>query len=345
VRHAFSLVAGLCLVVPASAVPVSKGGSGQLRPLSVKYLPDDADAVAVVNVRQVLAAPAFQKTFAKQVGELLRDVRVAAPLKDLGVDPMKDIDRICVAMGRSGIYEKGAGVGPYFLVQGRFDPRLLEAGAKKLAKATFDHGSAKIYELSVPFFAAALDKNHVVIAQRKEQVQAALDKATGKKKTVLKNKALAGMLAGLKPEDSLSVVATGETITGGGVSSRSENGKTVTTRTLHTLAESGINALTVVGNIKDSVHVTVTITSKDVDKAKEIEKAVTDGIQQTIPRVQKVLPELARALKTVKIVRAERNVTMKGHGPAEAIQQFITGWFNVRSEENAPADRGVKEKR
>ena len=56
-RHAFSLVAGLCLVVPASAVPVSKGGSGQLRPLSVKYLPDDADAVAVVidDIGQVAA--------------------------------------------------------------------------------------------------------------------------------------------------------------------------------------------------------------------------------------------------------------------------------------------------
>jgi hypothetical protein len=325
-RHAVALATLLSLAVPVLAVPLPRGGPVQLAPLSDKYLPDDADLVAVLNVRQVLASPAYRNVFAGQLGELLRQEKVAATLKEFGLDPMKDIDRICAVMARSGLKNNRPGF--FLLVQGRFDPAKVDAGAKKLAKATSDHGKAKIHELALPHlvaYAAVLDKAHVVLASGREQVQAALDKAAGKNKTVLKSKALVAMLGRLKAEDSLSVVATGETVVGGG---RSEvNGKV--TASVFTLADmAGIEALTVVASMKDHVRVKVTMTSVDAAKAMAIEKAITKGIQEAMG--EKEIPHLAKALKNLKIGRKDRIVTIEGRGPGEAVRDLIYGFVNER---------------
>jgi hypothetical protein len=344
VRHAVSLAALFSLVVPASAVPLPKGGSARLGPLSVKYLLDDADGVVVLNVRQVLASPVYQKAFAKQLTWLLRDGKVAATLQDCGVDPLKDIDRICLVLGRSSQVEQGAGIGAFLLVTGRFDPAKLKAGAKKLAKATFDHGSAKIFELALnPSYAAVLDKSHVVLASRKEQVQAALDKAAGKKKTMLKNKALAEMLAKIKPEDSLSVIATGDTVVGGTYSSvKDGNGERVTSK-VFTLAESaGIKALSVVATVQDEVHVKVTMTAMSVDKARKVEKLITDGLQGFGARIGKEFPDLVKALKAVKIFRNGETITLQGKGSGEAVRDLFVGMFTLRSSSRPPEDQPIK---
>src|SRR5262249_47415673 len=254
--------------------------------------------------------------FAKQLGELLRLGKVAATLQDLGVNPLKDIDRICLVLSRSSQVEKGAGVGAFIQLTGHFNPAKLKAGAKKLAQRTFDHGSTTIFELPFnPCYAAVLDKRHVVLASRKEQVQAALDKAAGKKKTILQNKALAEMLTRIKPEDSLSVIATGNTVIGGSYSSVNDgNGERVTAR-VFTLAESaGIQALTAAATAKDEVRVKVTMTATSAAKAKEVEKLITDGLQNLAARVGKELPHLAKALKAVQILRKDRTITLKGHG-------------------------------
>src|SRR5205823_2249051 len=105
------------------------------------------------------------------------------------------------------------------LVEGRFDPAKLQAGAKKFAKAMSERGGTSIYEiapLGSSIFAAVLDKGHVLLAPQKEQVETALDKATGKKKTGLKSKAFAELLRKIDPEKSLSLIATGDMVVGGG---------------------------------------------------------------------------------------------------------------------------------
>jgi hypothetical protein len=328
-RCAVSLAVLFALAVPAPAVPIRKGGPVQLAPLSDKYFPDNAVAVAVLNVRQVVAAPEYRKALAKQLGELLRDEKVAAILKDFGLDPLKDIDRICAVMGRSGQENNRPVSAPFLLVEGRFDLAKIAAGANKLAKATTDHGKAKIYELPGPnLYAAVLDKHHFVLAEQIGQVQEALDKAEGKKKTVLKYKALAEMLGKIKPEESLSAVATGDMVVGGGISVA--NG--VTTVTVHTLADTaGIQALTIVANIKNDVRVKATMTATDADKAKEIEKTLTNGIQQALPMIEKVTPDFAMAMKNVKISRKDRTLTLEGQGPGHAVRDLIYGWFTLRS--------------
>jgi hypothetical protein len=344
VRHVVSLAALFSLVVPVSAVPLPKGGSEQLGPPSVKYFLDDADGIIVLNVRQILASPAYQKTFARPLGAWLRDGKVAATLQDLGVDPLKDIDRICLVLGPSS-HEKGMGMGAFIQVTGRFNPAKLKAGAKKLAQRTFDHGSATIFELPFnPRYAAVLDKSHVVLASRKEPVQAALDKAAGKKKTMLENKALAQMLARIKPEDSLTVIATGNTVVGGSYSSvRDASGERVTSKVI-TLAESaGLQALTAVATAKDQVRVKVTMTATSAAKAKDVEKLITDGLQKFAAHFGKEFPHLAKAMKTVKILRKERTLTVKGQGSGEAVRDLLAGMFVLRSSPRPARDQPDKQ--
>jgi hypothetical protein len=335
VRLALPVVAVLSLVLPPSLVAVPKGGSGKDGALSHKYLLDDADFVAVLNVRQVLDSPLFKKAIAGKLDELLRDPKVAASLKDFGLDPMKDIDRICLAVGQSGRRQDRPWSGAFFVVQGRFDKARLETAAKKLATSTAEHGSATIYELTPggflqPFFGAVLDNRHVVLATAKEQVQAALDKAAGKRKTELKNKALAAMLAKIKPEESLSAVATGEMVTGYSATTTVKNGKAVSETREFTLAGSnGIEALTVVCSIKDAIHVNATMKATDLDKAKAIEKFLTDAAPAAAARVEKQFPQLAKALKSLKALRQERTITVNAHGSGEAAREFVVGWFTL----------------
>ena len=61
-----------------------------------KYLPDDAQIVAVVNVKQITAWTPFQKQIQDQIQQLLKTDEAQRVLKDTGFDPVRDIDRVVV---------------------------------------------------------------------------------------------------------------------------------------------------------------------------------------------------------------------------------------------------------
>jgi hypothetical protein len=188
-----------------------------------------------------------------------------------------------------------------------------------------------------------LDKGHVVLAARKEQVEAALDKAAGKTKTTLNSKALAEMLAGINPEDSLSVIATGDTVVGGSYSVKDVNGKRVTSSRVITLAKSaGIQALTAVATVKNEVRVKVTMKAASADKASEIEKLITNGLKAFAARSGKDFPHLAKALKGIQMLRNESTLTLKGQGPGEAVRDLFVGMFWPKSSSRPPKDQPVE---
>src|SRR2546430_2388960 len=66
-----------------------------------RYLLDDTDCVAVVNVKQIVAAPMFAKQFKKKLETWLVSEAVAPYLKGTGVDLFADVDRIVMVLGRS----------------------------------------------------------------------------------------------------------------------------------------------------------------------------------------------------------------------------------------------------
>src|SRR5262249_19151037 len=159
-------------------------------------------------------------------------------------------------------------------------------------------------------------------------------------KTTLNSKALAEMLGRLKSEDSLSVIFTGDTVVGG--SFKTVNGKPVESKVI-TLAESaGIQALTAVATVKDVVRVKVTMKATSADKAKEIEKLITNGLQTAARHAGNEVPHLAKALQTVKILRNEATLTLKGQGSGEAVRELFVGWFTPRLSSRPPKDQPVK---
>jgi hypothetical protein len=113
---------GPVLAAPAPAAP-AKAEPDRLTPA-------DSDVVAVVNVRQLLAAPLVRKYALDTLTRILnRDDRMVKLLGRAGLDPLKDVDTLTVSM--SGDLPNPRLVG---LVRGRFDPDKVHAVAADFAK-------------------------------------------------------------------------------------------------------------------------------------------------------------------------------------------------------------------
>jgi hypothetical protein len=179
-----------------------------------KYLPDDSEAVLTINVRQILEAPFIKKDafadFRKSLEERSGSLK---HLKDLDLDPQKDIDSIVVT-NSNGDPDR-----TFLIVHGRFEVTRFEAKAAEIAKAqpdlwsvtTIADGtggqykvlkSSKWYDFSgvkptlknKPAYVALLDKRVLVASPAKDLIIDALDKAKGRKKPDLKSKELCRLL-------------------------------------------------------------------------------------------------------------------------------------------------------
>src|SRR5215469_136225 len=145
----------LAVALLASALPAAAAPAPAARPDLSRFLIDDTDFVLVVNVKQILASPAFTRNYQKDVEGLLQSDIVKPWLEGTGFDPLKDVERLIVVMGRScHPTENDTAHGPLLFLQGRFDPDKLRAKADKLAESmpgllkshTLD--GVKVYELA-----------------------------------------------------------------------------------------------------------------------------------------------------------------------------------------------------
>ncbi len=81
----------LCLAVSAPAAPAPASSDID------KYLPDDAQMVAVVNVKQITSWTPFRKQVKDQIEQFIKMGLPAEILKDTGFDPLRDTDRFVLA--------------------------------------------------------------------------------------------------------------------------------------------------------------------------------------------------------------------------------------------------------
>ena len=219
------------------------------------------------------------------------------------------------------------------VIQGQFDAAKLQAAAGKLVDAgklkAHARGDVKIFEFKEggdTFFGAVLDKSHVALAMNKMQIEAALDKAAGKKKTALKHKAIAEMFGKLKAADSTAVIATADAVVGHGGSSKVNPDGTVETKyTLHTLGDNGIQAIQATVNVGDAIKARTVLTLKDAATAGKIEEVIHGGIKQGIAELEKSkeFPALLKAMKTIKVGVKDATLTLEGEGDGDAVQQFF----------------------
>src|SRR5262245_18704350 len=194
-----------------------------------KYLPNDTDAVVTINVQQILASALVKTHYAAALPELIKSNEDGQKiLTGLGLDPLKDIDQVIFANG-DGLYrltkgvEKGKTVygsagGFFCLVKGRFNVAKFKAYADQLAKEkdsflvkTHPAGTVVVYELDLgrPLFVGVVDGTTVAISSRLDPVVEAMEKGTGKRKTVLKYKDLGPALVKLDGKKSVSIAVLG----------------------------------------------------------------------------------------------------------------------------------------
>jgi hypothetical protein len=326
----------LCLAAAAAPAPEAKA-------VSEKYLPDDADAVLVINVKEVAASPLYARHFQKKLQELLRGEAIPKWVKDLETAVPRDVDRLTLVLGRNsfgGPNEPHLN-GPTIILEGR--PAVLWDMVKQLAKdmpqAVKEQkvGDFTVYQISPPAasaggFVAMPDGKTLVFAPRKEQMADVLDKAAGTKTTRLTSKALRDMLAGMKPIHALQFAATGDLITGGSSTTTTVMGKQVTEVKHTRLAETGIDSARGHFRAGEKLEGRVTLTAKDEETAKGMAQAATAGLDQLQPTLeraiesqkdrdlQRVLKAVRDSLKTVKVGSRGREITFEGQASPEALE-------------------------
>jgi hypothetical protein len=313
-------------------------------PLDDKYLLDDADMIAVVNVPLIRESAFYKEHYEKLLGELLKKEPVAAILKEAGLDPFKDIERLVMMSGRSCVGD-GGNHGPVVLVQGRFDAAKLYAAAARLAKdypagvKIEARGDTKIVEIVTvhkSFHVAVLDRGHVFLSMsgKKDLVEAALDKAAGKKKTELTIKPFVELYRKMKFDRPVEVIATSTLITG---SSTMFDGMKAETK-VFTLADDGVEWLRATADVKDDVKLQVTLATKDAAKAADMAKTMGEELKRAAAQMPREYAAMGKAMAATRFESKDKNVLIEGAADAEAIRQMVSGSiFGISGEPARPA--------
>jgi hypothetical protein len=174
----------LALALPASGAEVDK------------YLPDDTEAVQVINIRQLLGSALMKKHAHERLEKALKGAEeVQKVLEELGFDPLKDLDSYIQTSSGGEKLENSL-----YILHGKFDTAKLHARAAKLAEEmanllqVSEVDGHKLYQVNLPIpvpqlniiYIALVDEKTLVGSLSKDYILEVFDKKAGKKKTILR---------------------------------------------------------------------------------------------------------------------------------------------------------------
>jgi hypothetical protein len=155
-----------------------------------KYIPSDSEAVAVINLRQILESPLFKKYALEEFKNQVKNNKDATKfLETAGIDLFKDIHSVALA---GSALSKGE---PKFVivVRGNFDPDKIHTAVTEQAKKDGEDlkvetkDGLRVYEFKSknardgkPVFGAFANKGTLILTPSSEQTVAAA-KGTGGK--------------------------------------------------------------------------------------------------------------------------------------------------------------------
>jgi hypothetical protein len=302
------------------------------------YLPNDTEAVVTINVRQILDAPFLKKEAPGALEKALEENGVVLThLKELDLDPSKDIDSIVLANSR------GDPDRSLLVVHGRFEVAKFEAKAEELAKAQpklwsltnvpdgaggqykvfksakgLDFSSVRPGLKNKPAYVALLDKRVLVAAQEKDLVIDALDKAKGRKKTALESKELARLLEKANGKQSVWVAMLPSVL--GRILSLDEDSQFKEELDKIEAISGGIT-------IEDEVKLEFALAVKDPAVARELSTTINDGVNILLTivalnsRDNKQWESALDALKTIKATTKGNAIILKGAVTAEMFEK------------------------
>jgi hypothetical protein len=325
-------------------------GIGALRASAAevdKYLPNDTDAVVTVNVRQILGSPLIKMYYLESLQELIKsNEELQKAVKGIGIDPLKDIDQVIITNGESlyrltkrvekGETKYGSEPGFFCLIKGKFSVAKIRSYGEELAKEkdgilvkTHNVGTAAVYELNVgsvgTIFVGVADSTTIAVCSRQQPVAEVLEKAAGKRKSVLKYKELAAALARIDAKKSAGIAVIANAGFGLDADVKKVGGKVVgETPVKQTISEDGINSISGSINITDGIVGEVIVGVKGAAAAKDVAKTVQGDVSRGIELILQALfkyPKLgpfAEFIKSINVaVKDNRTVTIKSEVTAK----------------------------
>lgn len=310
-----ALILPLCFLIVAGFAPAAEAD---------KYLLDDTDAVVALNVGQVASSPLFKKYYEEALRKTIAENKdIDKGLKDMGLDPLKSIERILLVHGENShrIEEKGGktDAGLFFIIHGKFDAAKLHAKADQIAKDIPDllkiekHGTQRLYKVTLaePYYLALPDSTTIVASIFRDQVVEALDKGAGKKKSELKHKDFQALLAKADAKQSLWLVATGRMVHSFDKAVKVVNNKKVVVTVKDSLANAGVESITGGLTITDGIATELKIGVKDADTAKMATTFIQTDLTDAVGRAAKAAGE-AKYLEPLRLILLALNIASEG---------------------------------
>ncbi len=317
IRSRTSWLGGL-LLLAAVAAPARAGDLD-------KFLPEDTESVVTFNFRQLLDSALVKKYGLEHAKEALKNAdEINDVLKDLGFDPFKDLDVVIIAGPASGEQDKGL-----IIAHGKFDVDKFKAKADDAVKNNGDvvkvhkSGTNLIYEVKIPdqeqtLFVALAGKDTILASPGKDYVIDGLKKVDAKKNTGLKNKQVQAMIEKMDAKQTLSIALVGE----GFAKADLPDPKM---KALLAKIDAVSGGLT----ISDEVKLEIGITTKTAADAKEINKAINDGLNQGLVVLgllaanNESLVPVMDFVKSVKATAKDKAVVIKAAISAEALEKAL----------------------
>jgi len=293
------------------------------------YTPADTNIYVAIDLRQTFDSAFFKENLQQTLQENLEQFsEVASVLKELGLDPWKDIDRVVLAAPAAKDNDRGL-----IIARGKFDTAKFKARADKLQKAKDDSvtihtvplgGGAthELYELVLPgqdlsLFVTLLDGSVLLASPGKDYVVDALKTARTKKKTELKNKELAALLTQLEAKkQALTVAFPGSALAGLEIPGFED-------------ALKGVEAVGGGLTISKELSLDLAISTQSEENTKAIRSMLDRGVKVAtaglalIGEDNKELALLYEVVKSIKVIGKGKVVGLSARITAETLQDLF----------------------
>ncbi|MCE9566657.1 MAG: hypothetical protein K8U57_31930 [Planctomycetes bacterium] len=324
------LGAALVVGVFASTAPTARAAEPD------KLLPADTDLVAVVNLKQILDSEIIKKYALEQIKQVLEGQDVKKLLGDLGLDPLKDVEKL-VAASIETKFANNPEAKYLLIVHGKFDADKLYKTAEAESKKNGDKfqmvkdGNTIMFKVQPdngqpPLYATVVNDTTVIAASEKKLITTALAADTASKPAAIK-KELAELIK--KADDKSSVLLISllkgklddVKIPGGG-------NLPVKLDKFEKMLPA-MEAVTLSVKIGADVNLDITIGMKDEDAAGDMRNALDDLLKQVKPLAQFAgaadprLKPLSGILDSVKTSSKNKDVSVSGKVTGTDIGKMI----------------------
>ncbi len=320
---------GLAAVFAATLAAVTAPGARAAE--ADKLLPAESDTVVYVNFKQIVEADVVKKYAIDQIKQALAGQDAKKLLEDMGLDPMKDIEKVWVGMSGSGEDTKALVV-----IHGKFEPEKLFKAAEATTKKDGDKfsmvkdGNTTMFkyqpEQGNPVYGTVANETTVIAATDKKIIATALKAAEGTKKAPIKPE-LTELIKGFD-EKTTSMFAVAL------VKGKFENQKLgggMLPIDLSGLEKSlpKTDTMSVVVKVSADINLEIVLGMADEDAAEDMAGAIAKLIKDLgafVPALVAFEPKakpLGDVIKTVTSDTKKKNVTIKGKITGDIIGKLM----------------------